>query len=294
MKKILLFLLIISFSAFAKINVITTYPYMESIVKEIGKNRVNVLSLSNGKWDPHFVPPKPSLIVELKKADLLIINGAQIEIGWLPPLLRRAGNRKIFPGKGGFLDLSHHFSLIQKSQTVSRTIGDVHPQGNPHFYLDPYNIPKIAFLITERLCYLDKGNCLFYENNLQTFKEKWNKKLSTWGKKMKKLEGIAVFEYHRLFDYFLIRYKIKILGTLEPFPGIPPSTSHLLELVEIGKKQGVSYVLYAVYNPKKPVQFFYKKSGRKAVLLPHDVNSLPQVKDIFSLFDEMVRRLTGD
>ncbi len=294
MKKIMFLILILSFSAFAKINVVATYPYIESVVKEIGKDRVEVFSLSDGKWDPHFVPPRPSLVVKLRKADLLIINGAQIEIGWLPPLLRRASNGKILPGKYGFLDLSQHFHLIQKPQTVSRAMGDVHPQGNPHFYLDPYNIPKIAFLITERLCYLDRENCSFYKKNLSIFKEKWNKKLTIWNKKMRKLEGKSVFEYHRLFDYFLIRYKISISGTLEPLPGIPPTTSHLLELVDTAKKHNISFILYAVYNPKKPVQFLQKKTDIKAVLLPHDVNSLTDVKDIYSLFDEIVRRLTGD
>jgi len=285
------FLTVISLTANAKIKVIVTYPYIESIVKEITKDKVDVYSLSDGKWDPHFVPPRPSLVIKLRNADLLIINGAQLEIGWLPPLIDRANNGKILPGKVGFLDLSTLFDLIQKPQVVSRAFGDVHPQGNPHFHLDPVKIPKIADVITGRLCAIDKGNCEFYMENLKSFKEKWQIKLNEWSEKMKKLKGTFVFEYHRLFDYFFLRYGVNIAGTLEPFPGIPPTTSHLLELIDFAKKHKINFIAYAIYNPKNPVQFISKKTGIKPVLLPHDVNSLPQVKDIFSLFDEIVGRL---
>jgi zinc/manganese transport system substrate-binding protein len=289
----ILFLIIgIAFSANAKINVVATYPYIESIVKEVAKDKVNVTSLSDGKWDPHFVPPRPSLVVKLRNADLLIINGAQIEIGWLPPLINRASNGKILPGKLGFLDLSTLFELIQKPQVVSRAAGDVHPQGNPHFYLDPEKIPVIAAAISERLCTLDEQNCEFYTKNLKIFKENWGKKMNEWNEKMKPLNEISVFEYHRMFDYFFLRYNINVAGTLEPFPGIPPTTSHLLELVGFTKNHKVSLIAYAIYNPKDPVEFLSKKTGIKAVLLPHDVNSLPEVKDIYSLFDEIVRRLS--
>ena len=279
-------------TANAKINVVTTYPYIESIVKEIAKDKVGVCSLSDGKWDPHFVPARPSLVVKLRNADLLIINGAQIEIGWLPPLLKRANNGKILPGKAGFLDLSTLFKLIQKPQVVSRAFGDVHPQGNPHFYLDPVKIPKMAEAVKEKLCVLDAKNCSFYQENLKDFEKSWNIHLTKWNEKMKKLQGSSAFEYHRMFDYFFLRYKINVAGTLEPLPGIPPTTSHLLELLQLAKSHKISFIAYAVYNPKDPVEFLSKKTGIKAVLLPHDVNSLPQVKDIYSLFDEIVRRVT--
>ncbi len=286
------FILGIFLTANAKINIVTTYPYIKSIVKEIAKDKVEVSSLSDGKWDPHFVPARPSLVVKLRNADLLIINGAQIEIGWLPPLLKRANNRKILPGKAGFLDLSTLFELIQKPQVVSRDFGDVHPQGNPHFYLDPVKIPKIAEAIKEKLCVLDSKNCSFYEKNLKIFKKNWKEYLTKWNGKMKKIEGSNAFEYHRIFDYFFLRYKINVAGTLEPLPGIPPTTSHLLKLIQFAKSHKVSFIVYAVYNPKDPIEFLSKKTGIKAILLPHDVNSLPQVKDIYSLFSEIVRRLT--
>ncbi len=289
---ILFLILGIILTAKAKINVVTTYPYIKSIVKEIAKDKVNISSLSDGKWDPHFVPERPSLAVKLRNADLLIINGAQLEIGWLPPLLKRANNRKILPGKAGFLDLSTLFELIQKPTTVSRAFGDVHPQGNPHFCLDPVKIPKMAEAIKEKLCILNPKNCSFYQENLKNFEKSWNKHLAKWNEKMKKLQGSSAFEYHRMFDYFFLRYKINVAGILEPFPGIPPTTSHLLELLKLAKSHKISFIAYAVYNPKDPVEFLSKKTGIKAFLLPHDVNSLPQVKDIYSLFDEIVRRLT--
>lgn len=291
---IILFILGLSFIVNAKPKVVTTYPYIESIVKEIAKDKVNVNSLSNGKWDPHFVPAKPSLVVKFRDADLLIINGGGLEIGWLPPLLRKANNGKILPGTKGFLDLSSLFELIQKPTAVSRALGDVHPEGNPHFYLDPIKIPKMADAITERLCSIDADNCQFYMENLKRFKQKWKEKLSLWNQKMKKLKNTNVFEYHRIFDYFFLRYGINIAGTLEPLPGIPPTTSHLLELINIAKTKKILFIAYAIYNPKDPVEFLHKKTGVKAILLPTDVNSLPEVKDIYSLFDAIVMRITND
>ncbi len=280
-----------SFTASAeRINVVATFPYIGSIVMEIAKDKAKVVSLSDGKWDPHSVPPKPSFVVKLRDADLLIINGGQLEIGWLPPLIERAGNPKILPGENGFLELSTLFPLIQKPTVVSRAQGDVHPEGNPHFYLDPEKIPKIAKAIAEKLCSLDPGNCEFYNDNLKSFEERWQAKLDEWSGRMERLKGISIFTYHRLFDYFFLRYDIKVEETLEPFAGIPPTTSHLIKLAELAKKLKISFIAYGIYNPKGPVDFLSKRTGIKQVLLPHDVG-VEGIKDIWSLFDEIIRRL---
>lgn len=276
----------------AEIKVITTYPYIASITKEITKDKAKVDYLADGKLDPHFVIPKPSLAVKLRDADLLIINGAGIEVGWLPPLLNQANNNKINPNTKGFLDLSNFVELIEKPENVSRSMGDVHPEGNPHFYLNPNNIPLLSDAITKRLCLLDSINCNTYKENNENFKKRFNEKLKQWNVKMSKASNLKVIEYHKLFDYFLINYNIKNVGTIEPLPGIPPSAKHLENLIEKVKSEKVNYILQDVYHPPKPAKYISEKTGAKMIILPHDVNALPEVKDIFSLFDIIVERLT--
>lgn len=290
----LVFILLgIFFFSFAKaeIKIVTTYPYIASITKEITKNKAKVDYLADGKLDPHFVIPKPSLAVKLRDADLLIINGAGLEVGWLPPLLNQASNSKINPNTKGFLDLSNFVELIEKPENVSRSMGDVHPEGNPHFYLNPNNIPLLSDAITKRLCILDSINCNTYKENNENFKKHFNEKIKQWNIKMSKVSNVKVIEYHKLFDYFLINYNIKNVGTIEPLPGIPPSAKHLENLIEKVKAEKVSYILQDVYHSNKPAQYISEKTGIKMIILPHDVYALPEVKDIFSLFDTIVERL---
>lgn len=284
-----LILLLFSFS-FAKIKVATTYPYIADITQKIAKDKANVISLATGNIDPHFITPKPSLIVKLRDADLLIINGASLEIGWLPPLIRQANNPKINPNTNGFLDLSNFVELMQKPENVSRAGGDVHPEGNPHFHLNPNNIPIIADAITQRLCEIDNGNCGFYKQNLNEFKKQFSEKKKVWDEKMKSLKDAKIYEYHRLYDYFLTNYQIIVAGTLESLPGIPPTSKHLQNLIQNSKD--VKFILQDVYHSQDASKFVSSKTGIPVIILPHDVGAIPEAKDIFSLFDIIVERLT--
>jgi zinc/manganese transport system substrate-binding protein len=291
--RVLMFLLILLTFRFAKaeIKVVTTYPYIASITKEIVKEKAQVDYLASGNLDPHFIVPKPSLTVKLRNADLLIINGAGLEVGWLPPLLNQASNRKINPDSNGFLDLSQYINLIEKPENVSRAMGDVHSDGNPHFHLDPYNVPIISQVITEKLCKLDSSNCDYYKNNLSDFKKRWNEKLAVWNSKMANLKGVKVYQYHKLFDYFLERYGIISVDTIEPLPGIPPTAKHLEELILKAKSENIKMILQDVYHPIKPAKYISEKTGLKVVILPHDVGAVEEAKDIFSLFDTIVERM---
>jgi len=294
LKKLFLtmFFVLLATPAFAKMEIITSYQYIQSITENIGKDKVNVSSFSKGSWDPHFVIPKPSLIARARKADLLIINGAQLEIGWLPPIIRQANNPEIQPGVKGFLDLSQFIKLIQVPTNVSRGQGDVHPFGNPHFHLDPNNIPLISDTITEKLCQLDNGNCKYYETNNQTFKKKWSEKLTGWNKKLKMLNGTKIIEYHRVFDYLINRYDMSLFATLEPLPGIPPTPKHISETIAKINKDTVKYNFRAIYNISAPSEYVSSKTSAKLITLPHDVDSVKEATDIFSLFDEIVKRLS--
>lgn len=296
--KILLISILLSFSLpilyAEELNVATTYPYIASIVQQIGGDRVEVQALANGDWDPHVIVPRPSYIAKLRGADLLIMNGAQLEIGWLPPLMHQANNPKINVGSPGLLDLSRSVKLIEVPVGVSRAQGDIHPEGHPHFGLDPVNIPILSKAITERLSELDPAGKSLYQNNNKTFTDKWNSKLAEWNAKMEKVRGITVIEYHKLYDYFLRRYNIKLLGTIETLPGIPPTSKHIADLEQMITPDSVRFILQDVYHPVDASRLLAEKYGIKLVTIPHDVGAVEEATDIFTLFDEITRRLTND
>lgn len=287
----LFILLFFATSLFAKLQVAAAYPYIEQLTKEIGKDRVAVTLLSQGSWDPHFVVPKPSLIGGLRNSDLLILNGASLEIGWLPPLIQRANNPKIQKGSRGYLDLSEYVKLKDIPKHVDSSMGHVHEEGNPHFILDPHNILNLAEVIMLKLSMLDRKNHPFYKKNFETFKARWIKKLKRYDAKMKKCEGMKVVQYHELFNYFLYRYKIKSLDNLEPLPGVKPNSKHTLELINTIRKNGVRLVLQDVYHEDKTASFIASKSGAKTVKLPHDVGALKGTQTLEKFYDTLVGRI---
>lgn len=284
-------LLLFSQSISAKqLNIVTTYPYIASITSQITKTTADVVSLASPKFNPHFIVPKPSYIAKLRNADLLIINGAQLEIGWLPPLVRQANNPKIKTGEMGFLDLSNYVKKIQVPVTVSRAQGDVHPEGNPHFYLDPYNIPLVAKAIYDRLCAIAPENKSVYSENFNAFTAKWNNKLSQWDTINQKIAGKNVIEYHKLYDYFFIRYTINIAGTIEPIPGIPPTSKHIASLEKY--MDTIDFIVQDVYHPDDASQYLAKKFSKPLIVIPHDVGATNDATDIFTLFDSIIQRIT--
>jgi len=288
MRMLAILLLLFSFS-FANLKVVATYPWIGELVKEIGKDRVSIYVIAKGTDDPHFVVPKPSHIAKMRDADLLIMQGASLEVGFLPPLLQQSNNPKIQPGRQGLLDLSEFVKIIEKPVSVSRAMGDVHPEGNPHYQLDPYNIPILAEVIKDKLCQLDEGNCAYYKGNLEDFLRRWDAKLKVWDKGFSKLRGVKVIEYHKNYDYLLQRYGIVLVGTLEPLPGIPPTAKHIESL--ISQAQGVKFILQDVYHEKRTAEYVAKKLNARMVILPHDVGAVPEANNLFSLFDEILRRL---
>ena len=289
MRMLAVLLLLFSISL-AQLKVVATYPWIGELVKEVGKDRVSLYVIAKGTEDPHFVVPKPSHIAKMRDADLLIMQGASLEVGFLPPLLQQSNNPKIQPGRQGLLDLSEFVKIIEKPVSVSRAMGDVHPEGNPHYQLDPHNIPPLARAIAERLCQLDSPNCAYYRGNLEDFLRRWNARLTEWDEGFSKLRGVKVIEYHKNYDYLLQRYGMVLVGTLEPLPGIPPTAKHIESL--ISQAQGVKFILQDVYHEKRTAQFVAQRLNAKMVILPHDVGAVPEAKDLFSLFDEILRRLS--
>jgi len=286
MKYILMVLLLTS-SVFAKINVDTSYATFGKITQKIGGDLVKVTVLGSAKYDPHFIVPKPSLLTKLRRADLLIINGAGLEIGWLPPLIQSAHNPDIQVGAKGFLDLSHHVQLINIPASVSRAFGDVHAQGNPHYITDPHKVLVIAEVIKRKLSTLDSENSQAYEKNYEAFKEEWQKFLVQFDANMKTCKDKKVIQYHELFNYFLKRYNYTSFANIEPLPGISPSSKHTLEVINMMRNKNIKIILQDVYHEKKTAKFIAGKTDAKVVLLPHDVNAIKSADSLENFYESI-------
>ncbi len=274
MKKITLLLILLTTLIFARVNVVTSYPYLGEIVKEVGGNQVHVKVLASPKVDPHFVTPRPSLIPAIVRADILVANGAGLEIGWLPPLIRSANNPKVRIGSKGFIDASQAIRLIDVPKAVSRAYGDIHPEGNPHFNTDPHNILPIARLVAKKLEETDPTHRAEYEKNLQHFTNHWERFLKEFDKKMQKCKDKKVVQYHELYNYLLRRYGMKSLIDIEPLPGIAPSSKHTLKVINTIKQHHIDTILQDPYHEKRTAKFIAAKTGAKVVILPHDVGSV--------------------
>jgi zinc/manganese transport system substrate-binding protein len=293
LSKIIPLLLLYVQTAFTgRLQVVATYGYIGDIVQRIGKDHVEVVVLARGDYNPHIIIPKPSYIAKMRRADLLVINGGQLEIGWLPQIIRQANNGSVQPGERGFLDLSMHVHLIDVPTSVSRELGDVHPEGNPHFFMDPDNIPVIAKAITERLSELDPDNQAFYETNNKELYASWQQSMKTWEEKLKPFKGEKVLEYHKIFDYFLNRFGFVIAGTIEPLPGIPPTTKHIADVEKLIMREQVKIIFQDVYNPQDASSYLAKRHNVKLIVLPHDVGAVKEANDVFSVFNEIIRRIT--
>ena len=273
MKKIITLLLLLSSFALASIRVETTYSTLGAITQKIGGDLVSVHVLASAKYDPHFIVPKPSLLAKLRRADLLIMNGGGLELGWLPPLIRGANNAKIQNGAKGFLDISHFIPMIDVPTSVSRGFGDVHAQGNPHYSTDPHMVPLVAKAIADKLVKIDNNNAQKYEKNLEVFLTEWKSYLERFDTKMNECKDKKVVQYHELFNYFLQRYNYKSYGNIEPLPGIAPSSKHTIATLNIIKKNGIKLILQDVYHEHKTAKFIASKTDATVVLVPHDMGA---------------------
>ncbi len=266
-------------------NIAVSYPYIGAITKSIGGEHINTVVLAKGNWDPHFVVPRPSLISKVRNADALIMNGGQLEIGWLPPLLNRAANPKAKVGASTFLNLSHYIHLLHKPLNVDRSGGDVHPDGNPHFHLDPKNIIILAQTIKKFLISIDMEHADIYEKNYDKFESVWTQKMNLWQEKMANKKGMKVIQFHNNLAYFNKAYGLINIGTIEPLPGIPPSSRHIIKTIKLIKEQKPCCILHDVYHSTKTAEYIRDKTGIKIILMPHDIGALESIEDLSSLFD---------
>ncbi|CCQ91253.1 ABC-type metal ion ABC transporter, periplasmic component [Nitrospina gracilis 3/211] len=291
---IALLLLLGAVPGYAAMKVVTTTEDIASLVREVGGNHVVAASLTRGYQDPHFVQAKPSLMVTLHDADLLIYQGLDLEVGWLPLLIQGARNSKIRFGEPGLLDMSLAVDPIQiPTGPVDRSMGDVHPFGNPHYTLDPENIKPMVFLLADHLAKLDPEHESEFESNRDRFMERFQEKLKQWKRIMEPVKGARLVTYHRTWDYFLQRFGIESIGTVEVKPGVQPTPVHLAQLAEKMNSQKVTIILQASYYRLRFSELLAGKTGARILSLPPGVGGVPEARTTIDFFDFLVHQIYG-
>jgi zinc/manganese transport system substrate-binding protein len=285
----ILFVFMFMGTAFGELRVVATLPWIGSLVSEIGKDRVHLDVIVKATQDPHFVEAKPSMILAVRKADVLIYNGLDLEIGYLSVLIESSRNQKIQTGMEGNVDCARYVKVIDRPEKVDRSMGDVHPYGNPHYHFSPKNIERVATGITEVLSRMDSSNADFFRKNMAAFSSKLRGKESSW--KAKHLHGKKIIAYHKLFEYLAAEFGLTISGYVEPKPGIPPSAAYIGRLIEKMKEERIHAVITTSLYPRKEVDFIAGKTGAHVIVLPHDVGSMPEIIDWFTLMDTVLSRL---
>lgn len=273
-------------AAAAGLKVVTTTEDLASLAREVGGDKITVSALAKGYQDPHFVDPKPSFILEVNRADLLIVVGRELEIGWLPPLINSARNAKIMPGGNGYLDASLTVKILElPTGQITRAMGDVHPQGNPHYWLDPGNGRRMALAIKDKLSQLDPADKATFEARYADFDKRLAAAEKKWDAAMAPYKGTKIVTYHRSWPNFMDRFGLDVMGYVEPKPGIPPSPSHTIELIADMKAQGVKLIVVEPYFDLKTPQSITNQVGGKVLVLAPSVGGQKEAVDYIQLFD---------
>ena len=294
MKKILLavMLLFAPLGAHADLNIFACEPEWAALAKELGGKLVKVNSATNALQDPHYIQARPSLISKVRKADLVICSGAQLEIGWLPMLLRKSNNASIMPGTPGYLEASQHVKRLHVQTNADRSKGDVHPMGNPHIQTNPHNIQQIAVVLTERMKQLDADNAETYTGRLQNFSQRWSNAITDWEKRALPLRGKKMITHHGSWAYLEDWLGLEQVATLEPVSGVPPTASHLSNLLSrFNGSHTASFIIRAPYQSDKASVWLSERSGIPALMLPLTVGGTHQAKDLFGMFDDILNQL---
>ena len=277
-----------------KLNVITTTEDLASITREVGGDRIVVESIARGYQDPHFVEAKPSFILKLQRADMLVVVGRELEIGWLPPLIQQSRNAKIQPGADGYVEASLQARILDLPQgQITRAMGDVHPSGNPHYWLDPENGKVIARTVAAKLSEFRPNDKAYFNQRLADFSNRLTEAANRWMSLMAPYKGLKVVTYHRSFTNFADRFGLDVIGYIEPRPGIPPTPQHTLDLVNEMQRQKVKIVLVELYFDLKTPNAIGRQTGAQVLVMPASVGGIKEVTDYFKLFDYDVTLLAN-
>jgi len=287
-------LLITVGAAEAALNVVTTTSDLASIVSEVGGDKIAVESLARGYQDPHFVEAKPSFVLKLNKADLLVVVGRDLEIGWLPALINQARNARIQPGADGYFDASLTAKILDlPTGQLTRAMGDVHPLGNPHYWLDPENGRAIAKAVQAKLSQKDPANAPYYAQRAADFDRRLSEAQQRWKSMMAPYKGIKVVTYHRSWANFADAFGIDVIGYVEPKPGIPPTPQHTLDVIQAMRAQGIKLIIVEPYFDSKTPNSIASQTGGTVLVLPPSVGGVPAASDYLKLFDTNISLLVG-
>jgi zinc/manganese transport system substrate-binding protein len=294
LKLLLLFMLAWPVGAFAqgKLNIVTTTEDLGSLAREVGGDRVSVTALARGYQDPHFVDPKPSFILAVSRADMLIVVGRELEIGWLPPLLTSSRNSKIQTGGNGYLDASLNVKILEiPTGQITRAMGDVHPLGNPHYWLEPGNGRRIAQAIRDKLSQLSPTNASYFAQRYSDFDSRLAAGEKRWDAIMAPYKGTKIVTFHRSWPNFMERWGLDVIGYVEPKPGIPPTPQHTIEVIDGMKSQGAKLIIVEPYFDLKTPQAIANQVGGKVLVLAPSVGGAKEATDYIQLFEYDVNQL---
>jgi zinc/manganese transport system substrate-binding protein len=281
-------------SAAAKLRVVATIETLADLARQVGGDRVDVTSLSHGYQDPHFVEAKPSLVLTLNRADALVYVGLDLEVGWLPPLVQQSRNSRIQRGQAGNIDASTAIKpedIPNVPADQLRALGDIHPLGNPHYWVPPGNARAIAKLLAQRFAALDGSGAGAYQAGLASFERRLDAKEKEWEKTAAPLRGLKVVTYHKSWSYVASWLRLQEVGYIEPKPGIPPTANHTAQLIELMRRSGVKLVIVESFYPSSLARFVAENGQAHLVSAPSDVGATPALKTYFDLVDAVVAGL---
>ena len=279
--------------AAATLRVFTCEPEWAALAEEIGGDQVKVSVATSALQDPHYLEARPSLISKVRRADLVVCTGAQLEIGWLPMLLSKANNPQVRPGSPGYFEAGSFVRHLEIPVAIDRSQGDVHPQGNPHIQTDPRNIALVARALGERMASLDADHAAHYQSRLEQFMSGWDAAIVKWEAQAAPLRGKRVVTHHKSWVYLENWLGLELLGTLEPLPGIPPTASHLSQLLaQLGDDgRGADFIIRTPYQSSKPSQWLSQRTSIPQLTLPFTVGGDKEASDLYSLFSDTIERL---
>ena len=271
--------------AIAEVRVFACEPEWAALAEAVGGGDVVVHSATHGGQDAHHVRARPSLIARVRRADVLFCSGAELESGWLPVLMQRGARHQVQPGQPGHIMAADHVPILDRPETIDRSLGDIHPSGNPHVHLDPRSVATLASVLSRRLEHIDPENAEAYRARLASFQAGWAEALGRWSARVAHLRGMKVVVYHEAWAYFLHWAGLTRVASLEALPGIPPSAAHLQSVLEQARGTGAEVILRAPYEPRDASSWLSARTGIPVVELPYTVGGHPEANDLVSLFD---------
>jgi zinc/manganese transport system substrate-binding protein len=281
----------LAYSASADLKVVACEPEWGALTQELGGDKVEVFNATTALQDPHHIQARPSLIAKVRNADLVICTGAELEVGWLPILLRQAGNAKVQPGNPGYLEATQYVQLLEVPTVLSRGEGDVHAAGNPHIQTDPHNIALVGNALAQRLAELDPPAAAYYQQRHDDFSARWQQAMHRWEAQAAPLKGLPIVVHHKGWVYLNRWLGLREVAALEPKPGVSPSVAYLAEILSTLQKQPAKVIIRTPYDDPRPSEYLTEQIKIPNIVLPGTVGGDAQAEDLFGLFEDTIHRL---